>query len=474
MATTSIWRIKGWIGDVLIYAENPDKTTNPKSYEAENMSQEKLQALSDVLDYAMQDKKTLKEMNVTHNDDEVLEQFVSGVNCLPSTARDEMQAVKKQFGKEDGVVAYHGYQSFAEGEVTPEIAHEIGVKLAERLWGERHQVLVTTHLDKASHIHNHFVVNNVSFTDGKKYRRTKKDYADMRRESDRLCKEYGLSVVKNPKSKGMHYAEWRDEQQGKPTLRTLLKQDVDKALSKAMTDKQFFFLLRQMGYEIKMGKDITIKPKGRERGLKLQRNFGESYSYENICKRIIQNEYDRRMKPAEKLIRIRIRLFGQVQKGKRKIGGLRGLYYHYCYLLGIFPKKRRTQSYAEVNRLFREDLLKLDNISKESKLLCRYRIETKEQLVLYREGVAERKNEMAEERNKLRNKLRSLKDRPEKEQIKQQISALSREIETCRQEENLCKDIESRSSGMQEKLQTYKLQKQEKEIDKNESRSRRK
>ena len=143
-----------------------------------------------------------------------------------------MIAVKKRFGKEGGVVAYHGYQSFAPNEATPEMAHEIGVRLAKVLWGEKYQVLVATHLDKENHLHNHFVVNTVSFVDGIKYHRTEKDYFDMQRESDRLCREYGLSVIENPqRGKSKHYGEWRAEQEGRPTWRGLIKNDVDTAIS---------------------------------------------------------------------------------------------------------------------------------------------------------------------------------------------------------------------------------------------------
>jgi len=109
--------------------------------------------------------------------------FVSGVNCHPDTAGEEMLMVKRRFGKEGGTLAYHGYQSFAPGEATPELAHEIGIKLAQRLWGDRYQVLVATHLDKANHLHSHFVVNTVSFVDGIKYHRTKQDYKEMQRVS---------------------------------------------------------------------------------------------------------------------------------------------------------------------------------------------------------------------------------------------------------------------------------------------------
>lgn len=160
MATTSIWAVKGWLGKVVLYIENPDKTDNPKFYRQEELTDVQTQSLSDVIDYAVRAEKT----TVIPDDESamVVRQFISGINCLPSTARDEMLAVKKRFGKEDGVIAYHGYQSFAPGEATPELAHEIGVKLAQRLWGERYQVLVATHLDKENHLHNHFVLNTVA------------------------------------------------------------------------------------------------------------------------------------------------------------------------------------------------------------------------------------------------------------------------------------------------------------------------
>ena len=174
MATTSIWSVKGWLGKLLIYAENPEKTLNPNFYPRKDLSEQERQGLDDVIDYAVQQGKTTK----IDTDDEnvsVIQRFVSGVNCSASTARDEMIAVKRRFGKENGVVAYHGYQSFAPGEVNPQTAHEIGLKLAQKLWGNGYQVIVATHLDQESHIHNHFVVNTVSFKDGKRYHRTEKD-----------------------------------------------------------------------------------------------------------------------------------------------------------------------------------------------------------------------------------------------------------------------------------------------------------
>ena len=238
MATTAIWDVKGWLGKILIYAENPEKTDNPEFYQNETSSSEEVQGLSDVIDYAMRDSATKSE--------ELKQQFVSGINCFPNTARQEMLAVKKQYGKEDGNIAYHGYQSFAEGEVTPELAHKIGVKMANELWGERFQVIVATHLDKANHLHNHFVINSVSFKDGLKYNDCTKSYMLMRKTSDRLCKEYGLSVIDNPKrGKAKHYGEWKAEQDGRPTWRGIIKQDIDEIIATSFTDKQFFYKLKE-------------------------------------------------------------------------------------------------------------------------------------------------------------------------------------------------------------------------------------
>ena len=221
----------------MVYVENPEKTANPEFYDNGDMTERDCQGLDDVIFYAVNSRKT----GLHKEDSDVLERFVSGVNCHPATARAEMLSVKKRFGKEDGTIAYHGYQSFAPGEATPEIAHQIGVELAQRLWGDRYQVVVATHLDKANHLHNHFVLNTVSFVDGIKYHRTAKDYHDLQVASDALCREYGLSVIENPQpGKGKHYGEWRAEQEQRPTWRGIVRSDVDEVIRQSMTEQQFF------------------------------------------------------------------------------------------------------------------------------------------------------------------------------------------------------------------------------------------
>jgi len=140
MGTTSLWRVHGWLGKLVVYVENPDKTENPKVYGKTGMTEQQAQGLADVIEYASSAGKTAVQAG-----DEaalVMQQFVSGVNVSPVTARDSMLRTKREFDKMGGVVAYHGYQSFAPGEATPEIAHEIGMKLALQLWGDKYQVLV--------------------------------------------------------------------------------------------------------------------------------------------------------------------------------------------------------------------------------------------------------------------------------------------------------------------------------------------
>lgn len=413
MATTSIWAVKGWLGKVVLYIENPDKTDNPKFYRQEELTDVQTQSLSDVINYAVRAEKT----TVTPDDESamVVRQFISGINCLPSTARDEMLAVKKRFGKEDGVIAYHGYQSFAPGEATPELAHEIGVKLAQRLWGERYQVLVATHLDKENHLHNHFVLNTVSFVDGIKYHRTEKDYHDMRTVSDTLCREYNLSVIQRPQAgKSKHYGEWRAEQEQRPTWRGLIRSEIDELIRQSVTEKQFYYLLRQKGYAVKFGKDISVRPPGKERFVRLARNFGAAYTEDGIRRRILSQPLPQ--KPHPETPKERKKVYpaqGKWQK-MRKITSFRALYLYYCYKLGVFPK-RRPQNRSRLHFLLREDLMKLNNISQEVRLLARHHIDTAEQLALYKKEQEVQITTLSAQRRALQKALRTkfVRDSPE-------------------------------------------------------------
>ena len=456
MATTSIWSVKGWLGKLVIYVENPNKTTNPQYYEKAELTEKQAQTLLDVIDYAADPSKT--DSAIHDENIETHQQFVTGINCLPATARDEMQAVKKRFGKEDGVIAYHGYQSFAPGEADPKTAHEIGIRLAKELWGEKYQVIVATHLDKENHLHNHFVVNTVSFVDGIRYHRTGKDYHDMQVASDNLCREYGLSVIENIQyGKSKHYGEWKAEQEKRPTWRGFIKADIDEAIRMSLTERQFFRHLEEKGYEIKIGKDISVRPQGKERFVRLVRNFGEEYSIENIRRRILSQYIPERpiAEPERKTRHYRMQ--GSM-KSARKITGFRALYFHYCYKLGIFPKDR-PQNRKRLHFLLREDLLKLNNISQEVRLLVRHKIDTAEQLSLYKNGLEVQIQKLSAERKALYKKQRTVKcqsDPKLAEAVKKEIDGLTEQLKALRREVHLCDDIAKRSGVITEKLKAVR------------------
>ena len=454
MAVTSIWRVKGWLGKVVVYVENPDKTTNPAYYEKEDMTDRECQELGDVIAYAINSDKTQQ----IDTEDEIVERFVSGVNCHPATARMEMMAVKRRFGKEDGTVAYHGYQSFAPGEATPEIAHLLGVELAQRLWGNRYQVVVATHLDKENHLHNHFVLNTVSFVDGIKYFRSAKDYHDMREISDALCKEYGLSIIQNPQpGKSKQYGEWRAEQEQRPTWRGLIRSDIDAVIRQSMTKRQFFENLHKKGYEFKVGKDISVRPPGKDRFVRLARNFGEDYTLESIRRRILEQSRPARPLPEPVPRTKRYRVSGN-WKGRKKATGFRALYLHYCYLLGVFPKGKQ-QNKRRLHFLLREDLIKLDAITQEARLLSTNHIDTAQQLSSYKSELETKIDTVTSRRKLLYRKQRTVAvktDEAASLQVKEQIDSLSKELSKLRREVKLCSDIEIRSGIMQEHIKTVR------------------
>jgi hypothetical protein len=472
MAVTSIWSVKGWLGKVLIYTENPEKTEKPAYFEKQGMTTAQAQGLTDVIDYAAQSRKT----QITDENAEILRHYVTGINCSPDTARDEMLAAKRKFGKESGVVAYHGIQSFSSDDfkagLTPDMAHEIGVKLARRLWGDRYQVVVATHLDKANHLHSHFVLNTVSWTDGIRYHRTDADYYRMRAESDKLCREYGLSVIDEPKpGKSKHYGEWKAEKDGKPTYRGMVKAEIDRAILESMTERQLWDSLYRQGWRIKFGQDITLRPPGKDRGLKLYRNFGDDYSIEAIRDRILANTRpQRRVIPA-----------GRPPPGNRarhlrttrKTTGLRALYFYYLYKMGVLPKKRR-QNPNSVYFLFREDIRFVQNISKETRLLVRCSIDTDQQLATHKDGLTAQIISLSGSRKRLRHEARSITDEGKAAAAKTRIAALTTEINELREEVRLCDDIQSRSAVMKDKLHREKEEQQRgKERDKHDTIRRR-
>ena len=455
MAVCEIWDVKGRLDHPIDYAENPEKTANPNYTEAE------LQALVDVMEYATNKDKTEKRF------------FVTGVNCEIATARDEMMIAKAQWNDQSEIVCYHGFQSFKHGEVTPEVAHEIGVRLAEKMWGDRFQVIVATHLNTQC-LHNHFVVNSVSFMDGKHYHDNKANLRLLRQRSDELCREYALSVIEHPSGRKKPYALYQAEKQGRPTRDNVARQAVDEAISKSYTLKDFDRQMAEMGYQINFDpnrKYWTIIGRGWQRPKRLYK-LGEDYTNERITERISENSYAVKFgsfhepKKAYTVYRVK----GSLAKAK-KIGGLRGLYLHYCYKLGILPKNKKM-NYARLHYLLKDDLMKMDAIAKETRLLCRNHIDTAQQLLSYKGSLETEMSELTAKRKGLYSQSRKASGQ-EKEVVKAKLSEISKRLSVIRKEVKLCDGIAARSDILQEKLKAIRAEKQEqqrKELMRNEHR----
>lgn len=246
---------------MLDYADNPDKTTPQRYLDSD---------LYDTLKYAANDAKTDRTM------------FVGGINCSKQNAYGEMVAVQKRFGNRGSVVAYHGIQSFRAGEVTPETAFEIGKETARRMWGDRYQVLVTVHLN-TENVHCHFVVNPVSFQDGSKFQNKIGDHKELRKISDDICRENGLSVLENSDFfKHEKKAYWL-HRQGKKTHRDALREDVEYCLTYAKNWEQFEKQMVSRGYSIDRVR-LSVKAANWQRPIRLS-----SLGY---TKEVLRNRFD--------------------------------------------------------------------------------------------------------------------------------------------------------------------------------------
>ncbi len=425
-----------------MYIENPEKTENPEYWES-GAGGVDLQGMVDVMEFAMTDERVAGLTDVLAYATTERQYFVSALNCAVATAREEMSQTKQNWNKPGGNTAYHAYQAFKPGEVSPETAHEIGVRLAQTLWGERFEVVIATHLDRG-HLHNHFVLNSVSFKDGYKFYDSKNFYRMMQRESDALCREYALSVVEQPKYGVVkHHEEIRAEREGRPTWRGSIKAEVDEAISQSMTEDHFVANLKKRGYEVKLGKDISVCPPGKERFFRLARNFGETYSRQGLMRQMRAQGRPQFPAPEPQRRIAKMKCRGKL-KIAPKLSGFRALYFHYLYLMGKLPA-HRPRPPAKVHFLYREDLLKIDRISNEIKLLFRHRIDTAEQLFSFKGMRVTEMSALAKQRQGLRNKLRRMKDGAAIKDTKGQIALLSTRIGALRKEVGLCDDIAARS-----------------------------
>ena len=430
MAITKVYAVRNKLHRAVNYATNEEKTS-----------------LDKLIDYAANPDKTEQHI------------FESVVNCTTvETAYDEMMLTKRKYGKEDKVLAYHYIQSFKPNEVTPELAHSIGVEFAKECFGDRFEVVIGTHLDRG-HLHNHIVVNSVSFLDGGKFRSTPESYYNIiRKISDRLCRENELSVIDNPKHKGMHYAEWKALNEGKPTIRGQVREELDEVIKSSYTMQIFWKELERRGYVIhRKGENIkytSIIPPFGKRPIRLDK-LGAEYTEAAIMERITAERNGiRTMTPTQR--RKTYKYNGNLKTvPRKKLKGFQALYFHYLYL---FKKVRKKQTPQRVSFFMRDEIIKFDRYQKQFKFLYSHGIETAEQLQAYQAEQEQRIENLTENRQNLYNERNNA---DEQGKISQQISEINSALKVCRADVRMCKAIFTDADRIKEKYnQAQELQTQ--------------
>ena len=306
MAVTKIKAIRGTLSKAIAYILNPEKT----------------------------DEKLL----------------VSSYGCASETAAREFEWTRK-IAEQKGmnpvrIIARHVIQSFGIGEVTPELAHEIGKQFADEILGGKYEYVLTTHIDK-DHVHNHLIFNAVDFVDYHAYKSYKRIYYDMREVSDRLCKENGLSVIPPSQNKGMGYKEYTEAKRG-TSWKQKLKQTIDRLVITAKDYDDFLRLMQEAGYEIKTGKYISFRAEGQERFTR-SKTIGENYTEERIKERIAGRTPRRSRKQTTPN---GISLIGDIQERIRLIDS-KG--YEHKAKLTILKEAARTLNYLTENNLLQYD-----------------------------------------------------------------------------------------------------------------------
>lgn len=383
--------------------------------------------------------------------------LTSGFHCSCDEAYAQMQATKQYFHKPDGILGYHFIQSFAPGEITPERAHQVGCEFITRCFGD-YEVVISTHTDH-DHIHNHIVVNSVSFVDGRKYLSTPASFYKLRGISDEICRESGLSVIQHPPKKSTRqYAEWRAEQKNCPTIRSLIREDIDVILSQARTLDEFWSLLRTRGYEIRLNekrKYVIIRHPNGKRFIRLK-SLGEDYTPRQLAVRIaaqrgsIVDNLERVKQQRQQLHqrkKYQVRPHTRAPKQRKKLKGFRAVYFRYLYLLG---KVRRRKAPRVVRGQLLEELKKLERYTRQYDFLCDHLLYTRQDVDMYADALANEIYILTERRARLHaDKRKSGSDQTALKSETQQLTAALRKL---RGQLHLCADIQKNAPEIKVRL----------------------
>ena len=417
MATTKIWKIKSRFDNVIDYITNKDKTDNKK--------------------------------------------YVTSINCMADIAFKEMSITKQQFNKTGGILGFHAYQSFKGCEVTADEAHEIGIRLAEELWGDKFQVVITTHTN-TKNVHNHFVINAVSFVDGKKYYDNKTNYAIMRKVSDNICKEYELQTLEEKNYYKNIFNKYARSSKYLDSVRT----DIDYAISQASNYNDFTKILTKMGYELEHSSNkMSIRKFPYKRYVRVERTFGEEYSKESILFRIKHTVSFKVPFPEVHTLMGRYKRKNKTAiRHKQKAKGLRALYLYYCYLLKVFPKQKYPPKYSKA---MKEEIKKMDEFSNSVRFLSKYKITTLTEVRKYKTNATTEINELKSKRENLWKRHKQIKTEEEGQCICSEIQKLATKIEQLNKDIKICNFIKERTLKMKETIKEMNQEIKVKEKDRN-------
>ena len=408
MAYVKIFAVRKQLKKTVEYVTNKDKTTAP---------------LDELIDYALSPEKIIAEQKL----------YESAINLMDvNSAFKEMSRTKERFGKTEGVLGYHIIQSFKPGEITADKCHELGRKLAEELFGDRFQIVIGTHLNK-EHLHNHIIINSVSFVDGKKLRFNKQSFYELQKTANEISRQEGLSVI-TPRNKGKNYKEWQAEKEGKPTIRSQIRGDIDRVIKESYNYNIFLEQMEKLGYTVKESPTRTytaIKPPFGERYIRLN-SLGENYTKEKIIERLAaQNSWQKKVKVERR------RYYPQkLPKRRKKITGIQALYLRYVYMLKLNkPPKGR------ISRYLWEDIRKFEDYKKDYVYLRENNITSKGELL---EKISELKAEMEklkEQRKPMYEQKRREKDESSKAEIAEKIAEINSDLKELRRESARCEKI---------------------------------
>lgn len=440
MAIVFIKDIQTRLDKTLSYIGNKKKTFN-ENYEEVFLN------LHNALEYTVDDLKTEQKF------------FVTGINCKYINAFKRMMEAKKEYDKTDGILGYHIIQSFAPGEGTPESIHELGKEFARRAFGDRFEVVVATHLNTGC-LHNHFVLNSVSWIDGKKYYDNNESYARLRKISDDLCREYGLSVIENPKNRSYKsYDLYMAEKNGEWTKDAIIRRDIDECIKASTSPKGFYREIQKRGYTFNFNRKYpTISHPNFERPRRLK-TLGEDYTPERIEERVMADwrKHIIEIPQQDNLVENFFMPLNNPTYSE--------VYVAFVEVVRYVKKNPRTN--RELDKYLISEMRKLDKLIEQQNLVCGNNIETIEQLIEYKEKCKSELGEYEEARQRLRNMLKvaiRADDKKEIAEIKDAIANLTEKAKIMRKEIRVCERIETTEPEIENKMNTIMNDKQRKEM----------